>query len=314
MKHVFAFLLIVILSYNAFSQGWSNPPKTYNVNVTYKNSSPFGEINPYEPDWAFMERVMSQSQSSYTATKKLAQDNWNDILLYAEFLRGMELHNQYNIEILETHKEKVFKNLDDWRKWDLTNSVNVNNIIDYIIWPWVEVKSIKEEMSLIRELNKELKRISEADPDNYIYSKRYKSIKATYDALKSCSRSEIESLSWQDTELNMSDYSNQNSSTSLNKSREQALESANQQIYQHPEDATSYYFKGNLLYESKDYYGAINNFDMAIKLNPNFAQAFYGRGLAKIALGMKTEGCVDLSTAGRIGYREAHNAIKTKCN
>lgn len=45
----------------------------------------------------------------------------------------MELHNQYNIEILETHKEKVFKNLDDWRKWDLTNSVNVNNIIDYII-------------------------------------------------------------------------------------------------------------------------------------------------------------------------------------
>ena len=42
--------------------------------------------------------------------------------------------------------------------------------------------------------------------------------------------------------------------------------------------------------------------------------AYYNRGLAKIQLGQKDSGCLDLSKAGELGYVEAYEAIKQYCN
>jgi len=49
-------------------------------------------------------------------------------------------------------------------------------------------------------------------------------------------------------------------------------------------------------------------------LNPNYTDAYYGRGLAKIRLGQKDDGCLDLSKAGELGHAEAYEAIKENCN
>lgn len=47
-----------------------------------------------------------------------------------------------------------------------------------------------------------------------------------------------------------------------------------------PTDARTYYHRGNAYYEKGDYDRAIENYNMAIVLNPNFSEAYFNRGLA----------------------------------
>jgi tetratricopeptide (TPR) repeat protein len=64
----------------------------------------------------------------------------------------------------------------------------------------------------------------------------------------------------------------------------------------------------------QDHRGAIQDFTKAIELDPNKGEAYFGRGLAKIQLGDKNSGCLDLSKAGELGYEHAYGAIKRLCN
>ena len=52
-----------------------------------------------------------------------------------------------------------------------------------------------------------------------------------------------------------------------------------------PQFAQAYYNRGNAKRTLKDYQGAIADYDKAIELNPRFAQAYYNRGVAKSDLG-----------------------------
>ncbi len=60
--------------------------------------------------------------------------------------------------------------------------------------------------------------------------------------------------------------------------------------------------------------GEIENYNKAIEINPKDADTYYNRGLAKIELGQKYSGCLDLSKAGDLGHSEAYEAIKKYCN
>ncbi|MBI5159354.1 tetratricopeptide repeat protein [Candidatus Micrarchaeota archaeon] len=46
-----------------------------------------------------------------------------------------------------------------------------------------------------------------------------------------------------------------------------------------PTDARTYYHRGNAFYEKNDFDKAIENYNMAIVLNPNFSEAYFNRGL-----------------------------------
>jgi hypothetical protein len=52
----------------------------------------------------------------------------------------------------------------------------------------------------------------------------------------------------------------------------------------------------------------------AIELNPNYADAYYNRGVSKVYFGLKDSGCLDLSKAGELGSKNAFEAIKVLCN
>jgi len=43
------------------------------------------------------------------------------------------------------------------------------------------------------------------------------------------------------------------------------------------------------------------------------AEAYNSRGIAKIALGQKNQGCVDLIKAAKLGYKEARILLKKYC-
>jgi len=78
--------------------------------------------------------------------------------------------------------------------------------------------------------------------------------------------------------------------------------------------AEDYLESGNTKYELKDYKGAIQDYNKAIELDPKYAVTYYNRGVAKILLGQKDNGCLDLSKAGELGHAEAYEAIKENCN
>ena len=59
---------------------------------------------------------------------------------------------------------------------------------------------------------------------------------------------------------------------------------------------------------------AIDAYSKAISLNRTYAEAFYYRGVLRVSMGDKTNGCSDLSRAGELGLMDAYEIIKVKCN
>ena len=55
---------------------------------------------------------------------------------------------------------------------------------------------------------------------------------------------------------------------------------------------------------------AIEDYTRAIQLDPNLAEAYYNRGLARLALKQQAEAIRDLSKAGELGLYQAYSIIK----
>ena len=47
--------------------------------------------------------------------------------------------------------------------------------------------------------------------------------------------------------------------------------------------------------------------------NPNYGQAYYGRGMLKVILGDKNSGCIDLDKANQLNIPIASDAINKYC-
>jgi len=78
--------------------------------------------------------------------------------------------------------------------------------------------------------------------------------------------------------------------------------------------AEDYFNSGNAKHDLNDYKGAIQDYNKAIELKPNYAKAYYGRGIVKILLGQNDNARLDLSKAGELGFAEAYKAIEKYCN
>ena len=83
-------------------------------------------------------------------------------------------------------------------------------------------------------------------------------------------------------------------------------------------DDTHYHnIRGQAKYYLRDYKGAIADFNYVIRSwtgeKVQKSETFYWRGLAKINLGEKDNGCLDLSKAAASGYSAAEEAIQKYC-
>jgi len=80
------------------------------------------------------------------------------------------------------------------------------------------------------------------------------------------------------------------------------------------------YYSGRAYCKSRlnDWRGVINDYDRVLEMNGlslhDKREAYYERGMAKIKIGQKDSGCVDLSKAGEFGNTSAYNAIRNNCN
>ena len=74
----------------------------------------------------------------------------------------------------------------------------------------------------------------------------------------------------------------------------------------------AYSNRGNALGDKKDYEHAIADFDMAIKIDPKYATAFYNRADVKLTAGEKSGAIADYRQALtlRPGFKEAADMLK----
>lgn len=70
--------------------------------------------------------------------------------------------------------------------------------------------------------------------------------------------------------------------------------------------------RGEIYFKLAEYEKCIKDMDKAISIEES-ENSYYIRGLAKIKLGKKIEGCKDLSKAGELGKTEAYKAISENC-
>lgn len=77
-----------------------------------------------------------------------------------------------------------------------------------------------------------------------------------------------------------------------------------------PDFAFAWYNKGNVMNVLKNYKAAIKDYSRAIQVEPRLAEAYYNRGLTYIFLGETERGLQDLSKAGELGIYKAYNVMK----
>lgn len=77
-----------------------------------------------------------------------------------------------------------------------------------------------------------------------------------------------------------------------------------------PDFVYAYFNRGNLRCAQRDYRAAITDYNEAIKRDPDFAEAYFNRGLTRLYLGDTERGIADLSKSGELGIINAYSIIK----
>lgn len=75
----------------------------------------------------------------------------------------------------------------------------------------------------------------------------------------------------------------------------------------------TYYNRGLAKMNLKDFAGALKDVDIAIRLTPDFADAYVLRGIIEVELEDFDKACLDWSKAGELGHSKAYDLIKKFC-
>ena len=91
---------------------------------------------------------------------------------------------------------------------------------------------------------------------------------------------------------------------------DEAIEDINKAIKLYPNFAEAYYNRANLMAISGKLPEAYDDYTRAIELEPNMGEAYYNRGLVQIFMKDTRKGCMDLSKAGELGILSAYDILK----
>ena len=93
-------------------------------------------------------------------------------------------------------------------------------------------------------------------------------------------------------------------------SYDEAIEDINKAIKLYPDFAEAYYNRANLMAISGKLPEAYDDYTRAIELDANLGEAYYNRGLVQIYMKDTRKGCMDLSKAGELGIDVAYKVLK----
>ena len=93
-------------------------------------------------------------------------------------------------------------------------------------------------------------------------------------------------------------------------SYDEAIEDMDEAIRLYPEFAEAYYNRANLMAISGKLPEAYDDYTKAIELDGNMGEAYYNRGLVQIFMKDTRKGCMDLSKAGELGIEMAYDVLR----
>lgn len=77
--------------------------------------------------------------------------------------------------------------------------------------------------------------------------------------------------------------------------------------------AMAFFMKGRALHQIGSTEDAMKEYSLAIQINKDFGQAYYYRGMLKIATDRKRSGCEDIRAAIKLDYADAKPALEKYC-
>ena len=77
--------------------------------------------------------------------------------------------------------------------------------------------------------------------------------------------------------------------------------------------AMAYFMKGRAMHQLGNTDEAYKDYSLAIKMDKDFGQAYFYRGMLKVATDRKKSGCDDLKMALKLGFQEAQTALDKYC-
>ena len=101
-----------------------------------------------------------------------------------------------------------------------------------------------------------------------------------------------------------------NSTSTRTYSYDEAIDDINKAIKLYPEFAEAYFNRANLMAISGKLPEAYDDYTHAIELNANLGEAYYNRGLVQILMKDTRKGCLDISKAGELGIEMAYQTLK----
>ena len=198
MKKLFFLLnVLTILSLNVTAQ---------NV-ITYEKTNILSLSIQYNITQSRYSANQSAYFDSYTLAMASLQERYDMGYYYVKSelakVINLRLVNKENNSYLESFKKARMSYWRSISNADLTKQDVVQSCINNIVDIYTLNPSLVDELKLLQGCNIELNRIKYKDPDNYIYSKRYRAISSVLFELENCTRDKIKSLSWEQTELLM---------------------------------------------------------------------------------------------------------------
>ena len=87
----------------------------------------------------------------------------------------------------------------------------------------------------------------------------------------------------------------------------------NEAIKLNPESAEAYYNRGVSKGRLQEHQSSIEDFTQAMNYKMNYAEAIFNRGVSYLALDQKDAACADFSKASQLGFYKAFEVIAVFC-
>lgn len=195
-KFFLIYHLLFLLCCSAFSQ----------IVISYEKIN----ILSLSTQYTIRQSIYNPNQAAFLDANTLAmaslQERYDKGFYFVKYelnkVINLKLLNKENISLLQTFKNKKMPFWKSISNADLSKEEVVQKCISDITEIY-KFRDIIAEIKLLQNCNNELTRIKIKDPDNYINSKRYKSISITLNNLESCKSNDIINLSWEQTELGL---------------------------------------------------------------------------------------------------------------
>lgn len=89
-----------------------------------------------------------------------------------------------------------------------------------------------------------------------------------------------------------------------------ALNDYDMALQLNPRLVYAWFNKGNIYYGAGDFTSALQCYSEALKINPDFGEAYFNRGLSYLRAGNRSQAFSDLSQAGELGVLPSYNILK----